>query len=188
MRQLAASLKAALADFRAKDAGSVAVETIVILPILFWTYLSLFSIFYSYRTYSINQKAAYTIGDMISRETAAIDQDYLDGALQLMGFLTNAHPDDLSIVVTTVRYDADLDLYLPEWSQSTGFEIPATDLAVKGWAPRLPNLLDNEIVVVVQTFHDYDPPFKTGLERRRVENFVFTSPRYAPQFIWDESA
>lgn len=173
-----------LAGFKSEERGSIAVEAVIILPMLFWTYLALYATFHSYRTYAVNQKAAYTIGDMISRETNPIDAAYLDGTRSLLMYLTNGRSDDTSVRVTIVRYDADSETYLREWSQAKGYATSATDEEVAGWDARLPVMSDNERIIVVETYLQYDPPFDTGLAQREVRNFVFTKPRYAPQVLW----
>lgn len=177
-------LRQTLADFRSEERGSIAVEAVIILPMLFWTYLALFSTFHAYRTYAVNQKAAYTIGDMISRETNPLDTTYLDGTRELLMYLTNGAPGDTAVRVTIVRYDADTDTYLRDWSQAKGYATAATSEEVADWHDRLPVLPDNERIIVVETYLQYDPPFDTGLAQREVRNFVFTKPRYAPQVLW----
>lgn len=173
-----------LAGFKSDERGSIAVEAVIILPMLFWTYLALFSIFHAYRTYAVNQKAAYTIGDMISRETNPIDSDYLNGARALLMYLTNGQNDETAVRVTIVRYDANQDKYLRDWSQARGYAVAATEVEVADWDDRLPVMPHNERIIVVETYLQYDPPFDTGLAQREVRNFVFTKPRYAPQVLW----
>jgi Flp pilus assembly protein TadG len=173
-----------LRRFRSEERGSVAIEAVIILPMLFWTFLALFAAFDSYRTYSVNQKAAYTIADMVSRETNPLDADYLSGARSLLRYMTNAELADVSVRVTMVYFDAEDGQYHLDWSNQSGTILPATATEVAGWRTQLPTLPDQERVIVVETFHDYDPPFDTGMVDRNVANFVFTKPRYAPQVLW----
>lgn len=173
-----------LRRFRSDDTGSIAIETIIILPMLFWTFLALYSFFHSYRVYAVNQKAAYTIADMVSRETDPLDAAYLNGARSLLRYMTNAQIEDVSVRVTMVYFDADDGQYHFDWSNQNGNVLPATATEVSSWQSQLPDLPDQERVIVVETFHDYDPPFATGLLDRNVVNFVFTKPRYAPQVLW----
>ena len=170
-------------DFLRREDGSMAVEAMVILPLLFWTYLSLFSIFDTFRMYSINQKAAYTIGDAISRETVPIDGAYLEGVQDLFEYLSRSQ-DKTSIRVSSIWYDADADAYKSDWSQKLGSVSALSDVDVKNWHDKLPVLPDNERLVLVETWAQYDPLFDTGLENREIRNFVFTRPRYAPRVCW----
>jgi hypothetical protein len=61
-----------------------------------------------------------------------------------------------------------------------------TQIEVAGLTGRLPIMKDNEHIIVVETWVDYDPPFDTGLATHNVVNFVFTRPRYTPQVCWDQ--
>lgn len=174
------------ADFARNEDGSIAVETVIILPMMFWAFLSMFSIFDAFRQYSINQKAAYTIGDMISRETVPIDNAYLNGAQDLFDYLTRSRHES-ALRVSLLKWDAVNEIFTREWSQSRGWVIPLSDSNVTGWIDRLPIMRDNEFIVVVETWSKYDPPFNTGLEDREIRNFVFTRPRYAPRVLWTDA-
>lgn len=177
-------LRGLVHGFARDERGSIAVEAVVILPMMFWTFLAVFATFHSYRTYAVNQKAAYTIGDMVSRETNPIDNDYLAGARSLFEYLTGAENSESSVRVTVVRYDAATDKYERDWSREKGYLDAASSAEVNTWNARLPVMPDNQRVIVVETAMKYDPPFKTGLADREVKNFVFTKPRYAPQVLW----
>ncbi|WP_299723623.1 TadE/TadG family type IV pilus assembly protein [uncultured Tateyamaria sp.] len=176
-----------LRSFRDEDRGSIAVETVLILPVLFWGYLSMFAIFDAYRQHSINQKAAYTIGDIISRETNPLDASYMSGTQQMLAYLTANEVSDVAIRITSVTYDEDNDEYIKFWSEKKGWMPALSNEAIQALREDLPIMPDNETVVVVETFVRYDPPFNTGLTNREIHNFVFTRPRYAPQVLFNES-
>jgi len=182
MKRLAQYLR----GFRDEDRGSIAVETIIVIPILFWGYLSMFAIFDAYRQQAINQKAAYTLGDIISRETTPIDNNYLIGAREMLAYLTANETTDVALRVTSVTYDEDNDEYVRFWSEKKGWMPELSNEAIQALRDDLPVMPDNETVVVVETFVNYDPPFNTGLQNREIHNFVFTRPRYAPQVLWSD--
>jgi len=183
MKRLAQYLR----GFRDEDQGSIAVETIIVIPILFWGYLSMFAIFDAYRQQAINQKAAYTLGDIISRETTPIDNNYLIGAREMLAYLTANETTDVALRVTSVTYDEDNDEYVRFWSEKKGWMPELSNEAIQALRDDLPVMPDNETVVVVETFVNYDPPFNTGLQNREIHNFVFTRPRYAPQVLWSDN-
>ncbi|AXI45938.1 hypothetical protein C1J03_07830 [Sulfitobacter sp. SK012] len=170
-------------EFARREDGTVAIETVIILPLLFWTYLSMFSIFDAFRQYSINQKASFTIGDMISRETLPLDNDYLNGSQDLFDYLTRSRSDS-AIRVSSLAYDKTNDKFKHDWSKVRGWVEPLNDDQVRTWTDRLPLMRHNERIMVVETWSKYDPPFNTGLEKREIRNFVFTRPRYAPRVLW----
>ncbi|MCR8826029.1 TadE/TadG family type IV pilus assembly protein [Pseudosulfitobacter koreensis] len=174
-----------LRRFAHKEDGNVAIETIIILPVLFWVYLTMYVIFDAYRQHALAEKAAYTIGDVISRQTTPLDNAYLTGTQGLLGYLTRNRDLSPSIRVTSIRYDANNDIYKRDWSNTRGPGISAlTDLNVKNWHERLPIMLHDERIVVVETFVNYTPPFNTGFPDMQIRNFVFTRPRYTPQVLW----
>lgn len=181
-------IKRAVLAFRKDESGSIAIETVLIIPALFWAYLAMFAIFDSYRHHSINQKAAYTIGDLVSRETTPIDVDYMTGMRDLLKYLTRtADVSDVAIRISSLQYDETQDIYRREWSEVEGsFVQPLSNGSTDNWHTRLPVLPDQERITVVETFVKYDAPFDTGLADRTIENFVFTRPRYAPCVLFDD--
>lgn len=170
-----------LRGFRNDDQGSIAIETIILLPMLFWAYLTMFSVFDAYRQHATTQKAAYTIADVISRETNPLDDAYLNGTREMLAYLTGADVSNVALRVTSVRYNANQDTYQRDWSEADGSTTALTNSQVGALEDDLPILPHNERIMVVETFVNYHPPFNIGLGDREIHNFVFTRPRYAPQ-------
>lgn len=178
-------IKTILAGFGRREDGTISLEAMIILPLMFWAFLSVFSIFHSYRTYTINQKAAFTIGDAISRETAPLDDDYITGMLGLFEYLSRSEGNS-TLRITSLHYDGPDDNYRVDWSKVRGSRPELIDEDVREWSTKLPVMPDGERVMLVETWSTYDPPFATGLEQREIRNFVFTRPRFAPRVCWDE--
>ncbi|MGB7241571.1 MAG: hypothetical protein WBC93_05730 [Sulfitobacter sp.] len=171
-------------DFLRREDGSLAIEAAVILPIMFTTYLSVFSFFDAFRQYDVNQKAAYTIGDMVSRQTTPLDNAYLNGTQAFFDYLARSTSPS-KIRISSIYYDADTDKYVRAWSKTKGSVEPLTNDDVKDWHDRLPVLPDQEHVTLVETWTDFDPLFDVGLTQDVISNFVFTRPRYAPRVCWE---
>ena len=179
-------LSSMLTRFKRSEEGSIAVETVIMLPLMFWAYLAMYSTFDTFRMYNLNQTAAYTVGDAISRETQAIDPNYLQGMHELCEYLTRG-TGQTAIRVSSIWYDQENDRFHTDWSQVRGTVQPLTSEDVHSWHSKLPVMPNNERVTLVETWRDFDPLFKTGLERRDIYNFVFTRPRYAPRTVWSDS-
>ena len=177
----------ALGQFRDDREGSVTVEVVVLLPLLFWAFCGLYSFFDVFRQNSISQKAAYTVSDMLSRETTPVTDDYLDSMQQLLGFLTRS-TEDRQIRVTVVRWDEDSSEHSVEWSQTRGGVEALDGDTVNGWTDRLPVMVDEERLILVETWVHYTPPFNIGLGDQVLRTFVFTRPRFAPQVLFQASA
>lgn len=171
----------------AKDErGVITIEFAFIAPALMFAFLFLFSSFHGFRINTINQKAAYTIGDMVSRETTPIDSAYVTGTLGLFEFMTAAPAGVSGVRITAVKYDEPNDTYELSWSQGRGTADAATADRVANWKEHLPTMPDNEVIMVVETYMEYDPVFNIGLSARSIENFIFTRPRYAPQVLYND--
>ena len=52
-------------------------------------------------------------------------------------------------------------------------------------AERLPVMPDGERVILVETSNEWVPAFNVGFETTLLDNFNFTSPRFAPQLCWE---
>ena len=183
MQTLSVSLRKRLGRFASDQDANVAIEATIILPVMFWAYLTMFSIFDAYRQYTESQKAAYTISDLISRQTTPLDAAFIDSTRELFDTMTRTI-DRPSVRVTIVKYDLDTDDYTVEWSESRGSFLALDDADIADWDSRLPVMPDEENVIIFETLSTYDPPFNTGLENQTISNFVFTRPRYAPQVCW----
>lgn len=175
-----------LRRFRDNERGAAALETIIIIPLMFWAYLSMYSYFHAYRTHALNIKTAYAIGDVISRQTTPIDQAYMNGVHELAAYMSWTSRDSFAIRITSIVYDEESNEYRSDWSQAKGWKQPLSNGEVNNLRDDLPIMPDGERLVLVETFKDYDPPFKMGLSDHEVHNFVFTRPRYAPRVLWDD--
>lgn len=184
--------KARLIDFlyRFRDdaRGAVSVEFVMMMPLLFWAHMAIYVFFDGYRQSTINLKAAYTIGDVISRETQPIDDEYLDTLYNMLQFLTRPRAQT-GLRVTIVRFDAEDDRYYVDWSVGRGTFVNdiIDDNRIAELDDQLPTMPDQERVIFVETQNIFVPLFKVGLPEKPLENRIFTRPRFAPQVVWESS-
>ncbi len=174
-----------LRSFTRKTDGSASVEAAIIFPVLFWAYAASFTYFEAYRAQAVAEKAAYTISDMISRETLPITPTYMSNARNIYKDLSGLSPGETALRVTLLRWDGDQNKFKIDWSKRRG-DIPRLrNRDVADYDALLPTLVANERIILVETASDYDPAFSVGLAPRIIETFVFTRPRFAPQLVWD---
>ncbi len=179
-------LKTLLGRYSRDEDANMSVEAVILMPILMWAFVAMFVFFDNFRAHSVSQKAAYTIGDMMSRETDYITPTYMDSAHQLLQLLAEAESGDTSLRVTVIKYNADTDRYQRVWSEQRGPELaPLDNTAVGKLAPRLPVMVHNEQVILVETKTKYHQVADIGLLNDEVDTFVVTSPRFAPQVLWN---
>ncbi len=176
-----------LARFRAfrNDAtGSVSVEAAMIFPMVMWSFLAMFVFFEGYRQAAINHKAANTIADMLSRETAAITDTYVNNAKALFDMLAEAN-GDTKIRISTVKWSAAQNEYQVEWSTVRGINIVPLDTPdLVSMEDNLPVLPDQEWIVLVETWSTYEPLFNIGMDDTLLRTYVFTRLRFAPQLTY----
>lgn len=163
--------------FRRNEDGSIAVEALLTVPILFWTIMIGYTYFDGYREAAANVKAAYTIGDLISRETRTIDDAYIDSMVDLFERMVQ-DTDSLQVRISLLRYDQRRDRHRVRWSANRGFSGSLSNANVSTVSPRLPPMSDQDTLILVETRNVYRSPFRIGLEDTDMETFIFTRPRF----------
>lgn len=182
------SLRGALRRFRKDNSGSVMVETVICLPLLFFALAATFEFFDVHRYKSAREKATYTLADMLSRETASVSDVYMDNAMSLFDSVTNDSGIN-QIRVSVIQYDLDTDEYFVWWSEvrGTGSYSALTDADVRNAHDKLPIMTDGDQVILVESKSEYIPLFKNvGLGPSvPISTRMFTSIRFAAQLCMD---
>lgn len=172
--------------FRDDTSGSVTVEFVLAMPFVFWSFMASYVYFDGYQQSASNLKAAYTISDLISRETSDINDTYVDSMVELFDMMTHT-PTESSMRITVIRWDEGDERYYVNWSANRGFPNDLDDSNVSDLADKLPNMPDNEIVILVETNNVFVPLYDIGMENIELENFVFTRPRFVDQVPWSDT-
>ncbi|SHJ39483.1 hypothetical protein SAMN05444000_10849 [Shimia gijangensis] len=164
--------------------GSVSVEAAIILPLLLWSFIAMWVFFDAYRTRALTEKAAFVVSDMFSRETGAITETYMASAKSLFDLL--AESDSASGLRTTViSYSRVREQYEMEWSNAQGNIEPLNESELPEIVAKLPEMVDGETLILVETKSTYEPSLNVGLGDQNLTTFVFTRPRFASQLVWD---
>lgn len=172
--------KSVLSRFRRDDRGSVVVEAVVILPLLVWTYTAMFVFFDAYKTENLTVKAAYTVADMISRQTTPVNGPYIDGMNTIFGFLTDGNPQN-ELRVTAVHMVTgpggvpELEL---QWSYTTDASKLPRMCEVTPIEHRIPILALGDQLIVVEAVMGWQPAFNAGLGERTLYELVVAKPRF----------
>lgn len=175
-----------LADFKESNAGTVAVEAAIIMPLLLWSYVAVVVFFDSFRTRSATEKAAFTISDMISRETQAIDAEFLFGVHQVFDLLADSD-GATSIRVSVVSFSAATDDYVLNWSQTRGNYQALVDSDMTEVKEALPAMASGETLILVETHSSFNPDLDVGLTDMDFNTFIFTRPRFVSQVVWSDA-
>ena len=180
------SLLAPLRRFARAERGNMTVEAVILMPILLTTFVGLYSVFDGFRAQTVNQRAAYTVSDMLSRETQFIDDTYIDNAYDLLTFMADTQTTDIKMRVTVISYNEKRDRFSVVWSEvrGTGYT-PYRNRDVRDWHDILPIMVDGEQTILVETSILYEPPVGFGLGSKTIDTRVFNRPRFAPQLRYD---
>ena len=171
----------AVRRFTRSEQGSISVEAMLVFPVLLWCYLGTFVFFDAFRSQSTNLKAAYTIGDTLSRETGYVTPIYMDSLFSLQKFLVDEDNGIAQLRVSVYRYRASDNTYRVNWSQTRGGAVALTDTLLAQLRTNLPRMPNNEIAILVETWVGYHPTYSVGLQDFTFNDLVVTRPRFAAQ-------
>ena len=170
-----------LARFAKDQTGSTTVEAVLILPLLLWAYVAMFVYFDAFKIQNTNLRAAYTIADMISRQTNAIDAGYVNGLNTVFDYLVDIDTNT-SVRASSVFWDPLANVYRVQWSYGTNAMPVLTNANVSDYASRLPTIPAGDTLIVLETWLDYTPAFDVGgLQARTFKEFIATRPRFVAQ-------
>jgi len=171
--------------FRRSEQGSLSVEAVFALPMLVWAITATFVFWDAFKTLHISQKATYTVADMLSRETQAIDDDYLISMHELFDYLALSEGDNaLRVSVVRMVLDPNTGVKTRQlvWSQGVGGIAGYTDMTKL--EPRLPDMASGDQMIVVESEQEWSPAFAVGLASYRFREVAISRPRFAPQLVW----
>lgn len=181
-----------LRRFREDEDGVIAIELLLVVPMLVWALLSTLVYFDAYRTESINSRAGLTLADMISREQVPVDADYIDAMREVLRALTiaDANPD---IRITVFRYRKIDDTYHVVWSEDRGLGTALDKIALDALKNRLPIMADGSRSLLIETRTQYSAPFSIGLgpftgtnlEDITFDSFTVITPRFLSTICFD---
>jgi len=163
--------------------ASISLEAVLLFPLLVWAYVATFVFFDAFRAQNTTLKAAYTLSDMLSRETDPVTQDYLDGLNTVFDYLTFT-PNPTWIRVTVITWDEADDRFEVLWSETTKSNPKWTTATLQTIADQIPAMSNGDRSILVETTMRYRPAFRISFGEIDFENFVVTSPRFAPQLLW----
>lgn len=189
-------ITAKLRQFREDNSGWVALEFIIMIPLLFWTILAPLQYFDAFRAELISTKATLTVADMLSRETSDVDYEYLSSAKSLLQFLSNSDGESY-LRVTVFSWDDDDEEYEITWSRREGLYVEHSNDSLNAMANKLPILANAETAILVETWTNYEPSIRfgpsmgvmraAGLQPVEFSHHVVTSPRFATSVCWNNT-
>lgn len=172
--------------------GDATLEAVIILPALIVIFAISWLYFDVMRQQAINQKANYTIGDIISRETEILDDTYIDNARNLLFHLAQAQGDDIDLRISVVQYNKKgngvsngNETYDLVWSVARGDWPALTQGDMTTYLPALPILAVGDQTIIVESRDWYQPLVHLANDGFDITTYSFTRPRFASQVIFE---
>lgn len=165
-------------QFARDEAGSVMAETVIVLPMLLWSYLAMFVYWDSFRSMNTVQKASYTISDIISREMKVLPASYFDGMKSVFELLID-QDQNVNIRITSITYKQSALEFQVLWSYSPGSAMTElTTASLQALKSRIPAMSDADYATIVETEMPYVPAFNVGMNAMTFKQFIITRPRF----------
>ncbi len=156
MRRPAARGPSALpASFLAEEFGSVTVEFVLWVPVLaaWFVFSALFFDAYMSRNRAAN--AAYTLADIVSRQTQ-VDDAFITELYDLQEVLQPEAPAGARLRVSSIRYDQANDRYLVLWSRARG-GVTALPEGQPVTSDLFPQMADQDTIILMELEVPYRP-------------------------------
>jgi hypothetical protein len=171
-------MKRLIRNFWCRDEASVAVETVIVMPILAWVFIASFVFFDAFRVYNTSIKATYSVADVLSRRTASIAASDIEGLADVFQFLTrNTAGSALRITQITRQAGG----YRIDWSHGTDGMTYLRASDFPEIVDQIPIMAFGDRMLLVESYLPYRPAFNAGLSDQEYVNFTVTRPRFAGQ-------
>lgn len=182
-----------LDKFRRAQRGIVAVELVLVMPMMIWAVLAMIVYFDAYRVNTQNVRAGLTIADMVSREMTPINDAYLTASQALLRGLIDHDDAAPNLRVTLYTYRLASQSHQVIWSRARGGPPPLTNTTLAALATRLPVMEDSARALLVETEIDYRAPFTIGIGQfgnsnlapTTLRTFNVVQPRFIPSVCFD---
>jgi Flp pilus assembly pilin Flp len=171
-------IKRLLSQLRRDERGVSAVEFALIVPLLLAVLLGTVTMFDAFRTAQAAEKGTFTVGDMLSRQTA-ISQTLLNSMVTFVEKTVNFDGSARLRVSSISNVSGTLTL---DWSHAAGDQslvIDPIDYAI------VPDIAVGDSVVLTEVFvphRAFVPGF--GFDRIVYNNKAVTRPRFVGKIAW----
>lgn len=184
------TIRAHLGRFRDSESGSFSIEAAFWIPFVFSIIGATLVIGDGFRHKALGIKANYVVGDALSRETNALDDEYLSGMLTLLDVMAGGRAVSEGVRTTLVTKDGDTDALVMEWSHAAGSYQPRSESDLAQLSAALPDMVADESLLVVETRTQYDPidGLSNVLVDTTFENMTTIRPRFSPQIVWSDGS
>ncbi|MBJ3786736.1 TadE/TadG family type IV pilus assembly protein [Devosia sediminis] len=161
------------ADLVRNERGASIIEFALLAPVLLFLLLGTVTLFDLFRTLQNVEKATFTVGDMMSRENAAMTQAKLDNMLTLVRQMLPTANDGGLRVSSIVKQGG---LLVVKWTKTVGSNVPTTALP----ASVIPDVAEGDSVILTESF----VPHRAAFGLFGADSVVFgAQAAHRPRFV-----
>ena len=176
------SIEKRLKRFFVEDqSGVILVELIVMLPGMLFAFYMGFVFFDAYQAKATSERAAYTVGDLISRETGTVDADYIDGLGEVFAYLTDADANIYWLRVTSLTWSDQDQEHTIDWSDATSNNGAMTQSELNSILASLPLMADGDTIMIVVSNETYVPILSGLIGNQVFKNRNIVRARFVPR-------
>lgn len=173
---------------RDEESGVVAVETMMITPFLIVGLFMSYEFFDLYQQQSLREKATYTVADALSRETAIVDDTYIDNIKTTFDMIVRAR-GDTQLRISVVRFHASAGgSYELRWSEVRG-DGPMQALTQAGLvnaAEVFPFMINGQDLILVESEGVHVPTLARAIiPDQQLNTRMFMTLRFASQLCFE---
>jgi Flp pilus assembly protein TadG len=165
-----------LRRFLRDENAAVAMETVLITPLLVWAYMMSFVFFDAYRVYNTTVKTTYMVADMLSRQTNQVYAHDIEGMANVAASIIRGGSQLRMRASQISRVN---NAYQVDWSQGVNGAANLFDASLPQIEHMLPTMPNGESIVLVEMFVNYEAPLNIGLTVAQFDSFTVVRPRYA---------
>lgn len=187
MGTLFQQVRDALRRFVRNESGLASAEMIIVMPVYLFCILGTFTFWDAFDVANRQQKAAYSVSDLVTRKQDQVTEAYVGGLFDTMQYMMGpALP--VRTRITSLFYNGTDDRYQVIWSRSSYTGVPPlTTDTLSTIQSHLPLMFDGDALVVVETRVEFTPILGAvtlaldALDSGTMENVIVTRPRFLPK-------
>jgi len=176
-------LRTALRRFVRETNAAVAMEALIITPILAWVFVASFVFFDGFRAYNTSVKATFTVADILSREFDTLYGSDLDGLAAVFQHITR---NTEGSAMRTTQISQLEDRYNVDWSYATEGRARLFNANLAAIEERIPLMARGDTILLVETFLPYRTAFNLGIDPLEFTNFTVVRPRFAGRIPFND--
>lgn len=155
--------------------GVAGIEFALLAPLLIALLMGTVALFDLFRTSQVVEKATFTVGDILSRQST-ISTAYLQSTFTMLTALVPGTPAEMSLRVTSIKRNQ--NSYTVDWSKYAGKAVTLMTTATIP-AGKIPDIADGDSILFVDTYVPHNSIFAmVGIDAITFNSMSIYRPRF----------